>query len=165
MIVLILNCGSSSLKFQVVDTDLDRIAKDEDRLVAKGVCERLGSQSLVTLAATGKPVEKRAVPLRDHEAAITYLVRWLDGTKIDAVGHRVVQVRERILRGLEALGLRLDAAANANAVGSEARISQEGSGTALYVIPTNEELLIARDTVRAVIPSLTRRSNAARPGL
>jgi len=95
MIVLILNCGSSSLKFQVVDTDLERIAKDEDRLLAKGVCERLGSQSLVTLAATGKPVEKRAVALRDHEAAITYLVRWLDGTKIDAVGHRVVHGGER----------------------------------------------------------------------
>lgn len=106
MNVLILNCGSSSLKFQVIETDAKRIAAGTDRRLAKGVFERIGSQSLVTLAAEGQPVIKRAVPLRDHRSAIEYLCRWLisDESQITdirsfsdlhAVGHRVVHGGER----------------------------------------------------------------------
>ena len=46
---------------------------------------------------------------------------------------------------MEWCGLRLDAAANAAAVGTEGRISAPRSAPAVYVIPVNEELLIARD--------------------
>lgn len=54
-------------------------------------------------------------------------------------------LRERIVAGLEGLGICLDAAANAAFADGENRISTADSPTALLVIPTNEELVIARD--------------------
>ena len=57
--------------------------------------------------------------------------------------------RERILKGLEeAMGLSIDYEANAAARGKESLISKPDSKVAVYVIPTNEELVIARDTCR-----------------
>jgi acetate kinase len=67
------------------------------------------------------------------------------------IGENSAVVRARICAGLEALGLRLDPAANeAAAGGATAEISAAGSALRAFVIPTNEELLIARDTVRVV---------------
>ena len=57
--------------------------------------------------------------------------------------------RERILKGLEeAMGLSIDYDLNATIHGKECLISKPDSKVAVYVIPTNEELVIARDTVR-----------------
>ena len=77
MNILVLNCGSSSVKFQVVATDLAAIAKHADRCLARGVLERIGSLSLVTLAAEGRPKTRTAVALRDHRAALDHILRWL----------------------------------------------------------------------------------------
>ncbi|MFL5580019.1 MAG: acetate kinase, partial [Gemmatimonadaceae bacterium] len=67
------------------------------------------------------------------------------------IGENSAAVRERICAGLEFLGLELDPAQNAAAVGGrEARISRDGARMAAWVIPTDEELLIARDTFRVV---------------
>jgi acetate kinase len=63
------------------------------------------------------------------------------------VGEHAAPVREHICAGLEVLGIRLDPAANAAVAGSEAAIQQAGSAVAILVIPTNEELEIARQTV------------------
>ncbi|HNU83703.1 MAG TPA: acetate kinase, partial [Thermoanaerobaculia bacterium] len=51
MNILVLNCGSSSLKFQVIATDLEAIERDEDRMLARGVLERIGTEALITLRA------------------------------------------------------------------------------------------------------------------
>jgi acetate kinase len=59
-------------------------------------------------------------------------------------------VRTRICSGLEWLGIHLDETRNASAVGREGRIDAPGSRIELWVIPTDEELLIARDTWRLV---------------
>jgi acetate kinase len=75
MNVLVLNSGSSSLKFQVIDTDLEAIEKAADRQLARGVIERIGSESLVTFRVEGKPAFRRTAPLRDHRAALDYLLR------------------------------------------------------------------------------------------
>jgi acetate kinase len=73
------------------------------------------------------------------------------------VGQNAPVVRAAILEGLGWLGLELDEAANAETVGNRsARITQEGSRLAAWVIPTDEELLIARDTVRMVLGLGTR---------
>ena len=77
MNVLVLNCGSSSLKFQIIETDLDIIEKNADRRLAKGVIERIGSQSLITLEAEGKPAIKKAAPTKDHRDAIDLVLRWI----------------------------------------------------------------------------------------
>jgi acetate kinase len=106
MNVLVLNCGSSTVKFQIIETDAGLIAADADRRLARGVVERIGGQALVTLEAEGRPKERFAEPLRDHRAAIDLILRWIvkDGTGIEgirslgdihAVGHRVVHGGEK----------------------------------------------------------------------
>lgn len=122
MNVLVLNCGSSSLKFQITETDLDLIEKNADRQKAKGLIERIGSQSLVTLQAEGKPAVKQAIPLRDHRGALDYVTRWIVShdaeipgitslADIHAIGHRVVHgaekftksvtINEEVIKGIE----------------------------------------------------------------
>jgi acetate kinase len=66
------------------------------------------------------------------------------------IGENSPAIRARSLAGLEFLGVTVDPERNAAAVGREGTISTAGSRVQALVIPTNEELLIARDTVRAV---------------
>jgi acetate kinase len=67
------------------------------------------------------------------------------------IGERSPQIRERISMGLEAIGLILDTEKNNNlAEGLLGEITADGAALKAYVIPTNEELLIARDTFRVL---------------
>ena len=67
------------------------------------------------------------------------------------IGENAAAVRARICQGLEWAGLTLDPARNAATVGGrEGRISADGAALEAWVIATDEELLIARDTVRVV---------------
>jgi acetate kinase len=111
MNVLVLNTGSSSLKFQVIDTDLDAIEKNADRQLARGVIERIGSESLITFRVEGKPAVRHTAALRDHRAALDYLLRWLVSPEagvpglasvgdIHAVGHRTVHGGEKFTRSV-----------------------------------------------------------------
>jgi acetate kinase len=106
MNILVLNCGSSSIKFQVIATDRARIDGDCDRCLAKGSIERIGSLSLASFQAGTRPPVKDEVPLRDARAALDRIVRWvispqakIEGVRsaadIHAVGHRVVHGGER----------------------------------------------------------------------
>jgi acetate kinase len=67
------------------------------------------------------------------------------------IGENSPAIRARICSGLEALGIEIDVARNAAAIGVEAEISTPGSKVAVWVVPTNEELLIARDTLRCIL--------------
>lgn len=62
------------------------------------------------------------------------------------IGENAPAVRARICAGMEWYGLRLDSKRNDVTVGSEGRISAEDSEVAVYVLPVDEELIIARDT-------------------
>src|SRR5262245_57927056 len=106
MNILVLNCGSSSLKFQLIVTDLKSIEQNTDKRLAKGVIERIGSEELITTQAGDNPPERQALPIRDHLAAVDYVLRWivspdskLEGFQsiadIHAVGHRVVHGGEK----------------------------------------------------------------------
>jgi acetate kinase len=67
------------------------------------------------------------------------------------IGENGARIRKMICENLESLGIEIDDRLNQEAIrGKAMRISQEGSRVAVYVIPTNEELLLARDTVRVV---------------
>lgn len=101
MNILVLNCGSSSLKFQIIDTDLEKIEKNEDRELARGLIERIGSEALITLKVEGKSSIKSTAPIRDHKAAIQYIIKWVTNPEtgipgistledIHAIGHRTV---------------------------------------------------------------------------
>ena len=67
------------------------------------------------------------------------------------IGEHSPEIRSRICAGLEWAGLTVDAPQHQQMVGREGRISNDGSRLHAWVIPTNEELLIARDTVRCVL--------------
>jgi acetate kinase len=106
MNVFVLNCGSSSLKFQIIETDPDLIEKDADRQLAKGLIERVGSEAIITLQVDERPAQKQAAPLRDHRAALAYVIKWVTAPEtqvpgvrtledIHAIGHRVVHGAER----------------------------------------------------------------------
>ncbi len=62
------------------------------------------------------------------------------------IGENAVRLREQICRGMSQLGVRLDPAANDAAVGEEAQIQAPNSTVRVFVIPTNEQLAIAKDT-------------------
>jgi acetate kinase len=107
MNVLVLNCGSSSLKFQLIATDLETIERHADRELARGLVERIGSQALLTLRVEGKAAQRLATPLRDHRQALDHVLRWLVSpdagvpglgslADIQAVGHRVVHGGEKL---------------------------------------------------------------------
>ena len=66
------------------------------------------------------------------------------------IGENAPTVRAAVCERLEALGIALDADRNLAASGSEAQISQAASRTEVWVIPTNEELLIARETAQCL---------------
>jgi acetate kinase len=66
------------------------------------------------------------------------------------IGENAAPVRERSMQGLEFMGVHVDLGKNAAAIGKEADVSAEGATVRVLVIPTNEELLIARDTLRLV---------------
>ena len=65
------------------------------------------------------------------------------------VGENSINTRKQIIEGLEALDIKLDEEAN-NCRGEEKLISTKDSKVACYVIPTDEELMIARDTYELV---------------
>jgi acetate kinase len=85
--VLVLNCGSSSVKFQVV-----RVGEAEDGRRARGAIERIGSAATATFEAEGRPPVHEPAAAPDHEAAVQRILAWIAaaGIGIDAVGHRVV---------------------------------------------------------------------------
>jgi acetate kinase len=66
------------------------------------------------------------------------------------VGENVAAVRLDALSGLEGLGIDIDAQRNSQPVKGARRISTDGSPIAVLVVPTNEELAIARDCLRAI---------------
>ena len=110
MNVLVLNVGSSSLKFQVVRTDAERLAANTDEKLARGIIERIGGEAVMTARGARGREERTTAPLRDHRAAVEHVVRWLvdedSGTtlggvgEIEAVGHRVVHGGERFVRSV-----------------------------------------------------------------
>ena len=122
MNVLVLNCGSSTVKFQLIATDLDRIAQDTDERLARGVVERIGGEAIITFEAAGKEPLRSTAPVRDTRSAVETVIRWVTSADsgieavmsvadIHAVGHRVVHGGERfkqsaaitdeVLRGIE----------------------------------------------------------------
>jgi len=122
MNVLVLNCGSSSVKFQLIATDLERIEQDADKRLAHGIIERIGGAAIITLTAEGNAPKRFAEPVRDTRAAVEMILRWAVSqdsgvadvnsvADVHAVGHRVVHGGERftssvlitdeVLRGIE----------------------------------------------------------------
>jgi acetate kinase len=121
MNVLVLNAGSSSLKFQIIDTDLEKIKANQDRRLCRGQVDRIGGEAIVTVQISGNGKKVWTAPLRDVPAALEHVLRWLtsDNSGVDihsaadvhAVGHRVVHggelfkestlITDEVLQGIE----------------------------------------------------------------
>ena len=94
MIVLVLNCGSSSIKYQVID-----INEQSNALLAKGLVDRIGlSEGSLTHKPTGKDKFEKVMPIADHTTGISLVLEALtdaehgviaDLSEVKAVGHRV----------------------------------------------------------------------------
>ena len=98
MKVLVINCGSSSLKYQMLDMT-------NEVLLCKGLVERIGIEgSVITHEKIGMEKYKLVVPMEDHKDAIGHVLEALvnenhgvikDMSEIGAVGHRVVHAGEK----------------------------------------------------------------------
>jgi acetate kinase len=118
--VLVLNCGSSSVKFQLVETDAVAAASGGDRTLARGQVENIGGAALLRYEALGRPPLRESAEIHEHKVAIERILGLLtrpdvgvlgDPREIEAVGHRVVHGGERfkasvliddeVLRGIE----------------------------------------------------------------
>ena len=98
MKVLVINCGSSSLKYQVLDMT-------NESLLAKGLVERIGMEgSVINHTRTGEDKVIKQVPMKDHKDAIAQVLAAIqdkdhgvvsDMSEIGAVGHRVVHAGEK----------------------------------------------------------------------
>ena len=93
MKILVINCGSSSLKYQLIDME-------NENVLAKGLCERIGIEgSKLTHKPAGKDVLEKVEPMPDHQVAVKLVLDALqdatygvisDASEITAIGHRVL---------------------------------------------------------------------------
>ena len=97
MKVLVINCGSSSLKYQLIDSETEE-------WLAKGLCERIGIDGRIVYQPAGGEKEKLDSPMPDHTNAIKLVLEYLTNDKtgvlksldeIGAVGHRIVHGGEK----------------------------------------------------------------------
>lgn len=98
MNILVINCGSSSLKFQLIDAVTEK-------LIAKGLCERIGIEgSQLVYQPAGRDKIKTVTPMEDHTKAIKLVLEALTDkengvvkelSEIGAVGHRIVHGGEK----------------------------------------------------------------------
>jgi acetate kinase len=122
MNVLVLNSGSSSLKFQLIATDPDRIARDADDRLVRGEVEGIGREATSSIRKKDGSRETLKASIKDVDAALKFVIGWIASDKsglpevrgpadIHAVGHRVVHGGERfsesvvvtdeVLKGIE----------------------------------------------------------------
>ncbi|MCU6685569.1 acetate kinase [Dorea acetigenes] len=97
MNVLVINCGSSSLKFQLINSDSEQV-------LAKGLCERIGIDGSLTYQPAGEEKVKTDKEMPTHTEAIQFVIDALTDAQtgvvksleeIGAVGHRVVHGGEK----------------------------------------------------------------------
>ena len=102
MNVLVINCGSSSLKYQLINSDSEEV-------LAKGLCERIGIDGRLVYQKEGMDKEITEAPMPTHKEAIQMVLDALhnpksgavkDLSEIDAVGHRVVHGGEKFAKSV-----------------------------------------------------------------
>ena len=103
MNILVINCGSSSLKYQLIDNESEKV-------LAKGLCERIGIDgSRIAHTPAGKDKVTENIDMPDHVAAVNAVLEKLTDKEvgvigsldeIDAVGHRIVHGGERFAKSV-----------------------------------------------------------------
>ena len=122
MNVFVLNSGSSSLKFQIIATDLEQIKEFKDDRICRSEVEGIGGEAIIRVRHRNDAERTLTAPLRDVRAALDYLVRYIASDQsgiseikstadLHAVGHRVVHggeqfaestlIDDKVLKGIE----------------------------------------------------------------
>ena len=164
MKILVINAGSSSLKYQLIDMETEHV-------LAKGLCERIGIDGHLkhTPLIGGKPVFDEDLPMPTHSEAIAAVIDKLTSAEygvvasmkeIDAVGHRVVHggesfaesvlIDEDVLRAVEACTPLAPLHNPANITGILACRAALGEGTAAAALPVLRTVMAAAVAYTAV---------------
>jgi acetate kinase len=122
MNVLVLNAGSSSLKFQIIATDVEQIKEYKDDRILRGEIDGIGGVAVIKVRYRNEPGITLTAPARDMGAALDYLLRYIASDRsgiaeirnsgdVHAVGHRVVHggelfkesslIDDRVMKGIE----------------------------------------------------------------
>ena len=116
MRILVLNCGSSTLKFELVELSHQAASTSGQTKLARGMVERIGNDAALRLQV-GSTTKRQSIPIRNYEEAATTAIQWLQSEpslrSFDAVGHRVVHggqqftasvlIDDGVIDGLQAL--------------------------------------------------------------
>ncbi|MBI4609649.1 MAG: acetate kinase [Candidatus Rokubacteria bacterium] len=125
MNILVLNCGSATVKFQVIAIDGPKFSAGGERRLARGTIDRLGSQAIAFFEAAGGATHRGMAAIPDYRTAVERILAWVCSAEsgiseinrpsdFGAVGHRVVHggtrftepvlIDEDVLAAIEALG-------------------------------------------------------------
>ena len=117
MKILVFNCGSSSLKFQLIEIAAASSSAARDMKLARGIVDRIGGSAAVHFETGGSVEKHESETVRDYEEAVARVIAWLNSHPqlggFAAVGHRVVhggdqfaasvRIDERVLDTLDSL--------------------------------------------------------------
>jgi acetate kinase len=101
MRILVVNCGSSTLKFELIDEDGTGSAAGAKKPLAQGIVDRIGRQGTIRFSLSAGTSVQEAATVSDHGEAMVQAMRWLSSSGvlanegIEAAGHRVVHGGER----------------------------------------------------------------------
>ncbi len=135
---------------------IDQILNKESGLLAISGNGTGDMRDLVAAAGQGKPMAVTALAMFAHRIALYIGGYYTLLGHVDAIvftggiGENSFPARQMIVNNLKGLNIELDEAKNKATVGTLATITRPGSAVPLMVIPTNEELMIARETFRIV---------------
>lgn len=122
MNVLVLNAGSSSLKFQLIATDRDLLAGNKDVRLCRGQIDRFGGEVVIAVLMRDGSRKKFTASTRDMQASLEHLMQWIASdasgigeirsiSDIHAIGHRVVHggelfeesklITDEVFKGIE----------------------------------------------------------------
>ena len=103
MKILVINCGSSTLKFQLVAVEGEDIAPGQQRSLAFGIVDRIGGHAAIRFSSENGESLQESADVTDHSDAARRVLGWLRSLglighdRLDAVGHRVVHGGDRFV--------------------------------------------------------------------
>lgn len=114
--ILVFNCGSSTLKFQLIETAIESDPSSANIKLVRGIVDRIGGAASFRFQIGDSPEQRESAAVRDHEEAVAKVIERLSShpqLRFDAVGHRVVhggdrftasiRIDERVIDALDSL--------------------------------------------------------------
>lgn len=181
MIILAVNCGSSSLKFQLIEIEEGSTPLGVHRRLARGLVDRIGSEAVLFFTSENVSRLHEVAHVPDHSEAIRRVLSWLsqagfDDRHIHAIGHRVVHggdrfaqptlIEDEVVEAIDALSV-LAPLHNSPAL-TAIRATREILGAALPMVATFDtafhRTMPDRSALYAIPPDLAAKHSIRRYG-